>query len=108
MLNGKGTLTGEYWHPGHLAHADLNRDGKELLLAGGMNNAYQSATLVVFDPANVRGAARETDASAPELGLRDFPPGTELRVVLFPRTCIARLKPYNRVSSASFTGLITN
>ncbi len=106
VLDPTGRLVSEYWHPGHLKHlaqADLNHNGRPLLLAGGVNNAYHSATLLIFDPTRVGGTAAVTDALSPGFGLRGFPLGTESAIVQFPRTCVGRFKPYNRVREVRVT-----
>lgn len=97
-LDGTGKQTGEYWHPGHLlhmTHADLDGDGNDELLIAGVNNAYHAATLLIFDPGKLGGASSFfTDY---RLHLTGFAPGTEKAAVFFPRTCVGRLEPYNRV-----------
>src|SRR5262249_24887572 len=53
LLDGRGRLLGEYWHHGHLssmALADLEGDGSEDVLLGGVNNLFGQATLVLLDP----------------------------------------------------------
>lgn len=95
MLDPAGKLVSEYWHSGHLlsvAHADVNGDGIEEILLAGVNNGYRQATMVIFDPRRVSGAS-----SQPGRQILGFPSGTEKAVVLFPRTCLARNAPYNRV-----------
>jgi hypothetical protein len=108
VLDGQGKLVGEYWHPGHLmkaGFADLDGDGKQKLLLAGVNNAQHAATLVVFDPDNVRGTA--AGLAEPRLGFQGLPQGTEEAVVLFPRTCLAvggpKQEPYNRVTNLIVT-----
>ncbi len=101
MLDSKGNLIGEYWHSGHLLHvvlADINGDGIEEILLGGVNNGYRQATLVILDPRRVNGASRQ-----PVIQILDLPPGTEESVVLFPRTCVSRNSEYNRVTGLNVT-----
>jgi transcriptional regulator with XRE-family HTH domain len=101
MLDVRGALISEYWHSGHLlsiTHADLNGDGVGEILLGGVNNGYRQATMVVFDPRNVQGASTQPDRQ-----ILGFPPGTEKAVVLFPRTCLSKNSPYNRVHSLWIT-----
>lgn len=108
VLDGRGKLVGEYWHPGHLhsmAFADLGGNGRQKLLLAGVNNAQHSATMIVFDPDHVGGTSTElADAS---LGLRGFAPGTEVAIVFFPRTCLVlegpKRDPYNRVVGLTVT-----
>jgi hypothetical protein len=88
VLNSEGELLGQYWHHGHLrtlALADLDGDGKPLLVLGGVNDSpgYNQATLVAFDPDHVSGSSMRAD------GRPDFdgmPPGSEQRVVFFSKT----------------------
>ncbi len=101
MLDSKGKLISEYWHSGHLLHIthfDINRDGIEEVLLAGVNNGYRQATLVIFDPRNVRGASVQ-----PGRQILGFPAGTEKSVVLFPRTCVSQNSPYNRVTGLHVT-----
>jgi hypothetical protein len=101
MLAPNGDLVSEYWHSGHLlsvAHADLNADGIREILLAGVNNGYGQATLVIFDPRNVRGASTQ-----PGRQILNFPAGTEKVVVLFPKTCLSKDAPYNRVSELRVT-----
>ena len=97
MLSPAGKLVSEYWHSGHLltvSRADLDGDGIEEILLGGVNNGYRQATVVVFDPREISGASAQ-----PGRQILGFPPGTEKAVVLFPKTCLARTSPYNRVQT---------
>ena len=101
-LDSNGRLVGEYWHPGHLLYmelADLKHTGSPMLLLGGVNNGHHAATLLAFDPEHISGTA--TNLSDRRFGLQGLPPGTEERVLLFPRSCTMRLaphpEPYNRV-----------
>lgn len=99
ILDDRGTLTAEYWHAGYLTHmetADLNGDGIEEILLAGVNNGYHSVILLELDPRNVQGAFQQ-EADDP-LQLKDFPRGTEMRAVLFPRSCIAMKMQYNNLA----------
>jgi hypothetical protein len=101
MLDSKGSLISEYWHSGHLLsviHADINGDGIEEILLAGVNNGYGLATLIVFDPSNVRGASTQ-----PFRQLLNCEPGTELAVVLFSRTCLSLDALYNRAQTVWVT-----
>lgn len=99
VLDGKGARLGEYWHSGHLGHLDaldLDGDGEEEILAGGVNNGYGAATLVVLDARRVAGASRQPENDHRKL--KGFAPGTERARIVFPRTCINRkLHDYNRI-----------
>lgn len=95
MLAPDGTLISDYWHSGHLlsvAHADLDADGSQEILLGGVNNGYRQATLVIFDSRRINGCS-----SQPGRQILGMPPGTEKAVVLFPRTCVSKNASYNRV-----------
>lgn len=101
MLDPGGALMSEYWHSGHLlsvTHADLNDDGVEEILLAGVNNGYRQATLVIFDSSNVSGASTQ-----PGRQILGFSPGTEKAVVLFPKTCLSKIAPYNRVMELRIT-----
>ena len=109
ILDASGRLLGEYWHPGHLAAmavADLDGDGSPQILLGGVNNSEHSATLIAFDPDHVGGtAAPGTDH---RFELTGFGAGTEKRVMLFPRSCLAlssaHLEPFNQVVTIQVVG----
>jgi hypothetical protein len=62
ILDANGKLLSEYWHSGVLSSmtlADFYGDGKEEIVATGVNNGYLQATLVVLDPDRVFGASTE-------------------------------------------------
>ena len=51
ILDSNGKLISEYWHSGHLDHltlADLDGDGRDEIIATGISNGYNQATLVVL------------------------------------------------------------
>ena len=103
ILSGEGKLLGEYWHSGHLhslAVTEASRDGKPLLLAGGIANGYRRATLVALDPERAGGVSREENADYQLPGT----PAQEIARVLFPRSCISRAKePFNEAVSLHVT-----
>ncbi len=99
LLDGTGRLLGEYWHSGHLDALDVgdgDGDGKPEIFLAGVNNGKRAATLVVLDPERVTGSSTQEAGDASQI--RGFPLGTEKRVVLFPRTCQAKMV---RVEGAS-------
>lgn len=101
MLDGNGNLISEYWHSGHLLsvmHTDINNDRVPEILLAGVNNGYGLATLIVFDPSNVKGVSTQ-----PFRQLLDCEPGTELAVVLFSRTCVSVDALYNRAQTVWVT-----
>jgi len=103
LLSGDGKLLGEYWHAGHLNHlavAEASRGRRPLLFAGGIANGYRRAALVALDPERFGGVSREEN---PEYRLPG-PPAHEVIRVLFPRSCINRVKePFNGVTSLRVT-----
>jgi len=109
VLDGRLKKVSEYWHAGHLRHAQFAKyNGKDRIFLAGVNNGYHSAALVAFDPDHIKGT---TDLS---VALPDRAPlfailavgtkghlsrlgaGTETCRVIFERTCVARARPYRR------------
>lgn len=89
ILDRNGHLIGEYWHSGHLtamAHADLDGDGIDELLLGGVDNGTAQAVLLVFDPRHVSGANHYSAENPYQL--QGFQAGTEKVAVMFPRSDI--------------------
>jgi len=105
VLSPEGAMLGEYWHSGHLNQmdlADLDGDGAEEILLGGMSNGNRAATLVALDPRDLGGASVEEN---PDYQLQGFPPGREKARLLFPRTCINRkFHEYNWLHRLDFSG----
>jgi hypothetical protein len=99
LLSPSGKLLGEYWHSGRLPRlevVDLDGDGTQEILLGGISAGYRSATLVALDPSAVRGASVETES--PEDQILGFAPAAEKARLLFPPTCVNRaLDRYNEV-----------
>jgi hypothetical protein len=86
IIDVHGKTIGEYWNSGrftYMAFADINGNGIKEILAGGTNNEYGKACLIVLDP-------RKMDGCSPQLKdeykCLDFKKGTELAYLLFPRT----------------------
>ncbi|MDE3059107.1 MAG: hypothetical protein KGJ59_14240 [Bacteroidota bacterium] len=82
-------LTGKdlqaYWVPGGINAAlpmDIDNDGKEELLVGGNNDAWNRAFLAVLDPSNINGHAPVCGDYVPE----NCPPAHEKYYLLFPFT----------------------
>lgn len=85
VLSSSGRILGEYWNSGRItctAHADLDGDGRQELIIGGVNSEYGKAFLAVFDPSRISGASPNTGAYASS-SLKE---GSELAYFLFPRT----------------------
>jgi len=92
-----GQLLGEYWHRGHLralALADLDGDREPEILLAGVNDAreHDQATLLVFDHRNVHGASCDPKG---EPYFHGMSPGTEKKVVFFPRTLASADQEFN-------------
>lgn len=101
-LDVRGQLVGEYWHPGHLLHlaeADLGKTGRTQLLAGGVNNGYHSATLVVLDPLKIIGRTTPVNLPDGRFELVGMQSAHEQAVVLFPRSDVSKNEPYTRVAN---------
>src|SRR5665647_564388 len=83
VLDTAGRMVGEYWNSGNLkypAFADINGDGREELIVGGVNNEYKGGCLVVFDTRRISGASPQHGEYACE-GLE---PGSKLYYVTVP------------------------
>ena len=86
VLSLAGELVGEYWNAGFfsdVAFSDLDRDGREEVLAAGINNEYGKGCLVVFDPGRIGGSSPQRQGS---FICKNLAPGSELYYLLFPRT----------------------
>jgi hypothetical protein len=106
FLDVQGRVVGEYWHPGHLRHlgmADLDHNGRKLLLLTGVNNGNHQATLVVLDPLNVVGPMTPKEMRDHRFELLGMPPAKERAVVFFPRSCISLGQPYTRAGALRVT-----
>jgi hypothetical protein len=107
VLDLKGNLLREYWHPGHLNAMTTGQfKGKAVIFAGGVNNLRHAATLIALDPEKLSGAGIEEDGPAFE----GFASGQEEARLLLPRSCMNRLEPYNTVVQifASANGLVAD
>ncbi len=120
VLDSSLKRTGEYWHAGQLRYGQFARyKGHDRIFLAGVNNGYHSATLVAFDPNNVKGTT-DLNAALPDRAplfsilatgtrghLSPLSVGTETCRVLFERTCLAKAKPYrepyNRVIDLNVT-----
>jgi hypothetical protein len=86
ILDSNGKTISEYWHSGRLdymALADLDGDGRQEIVATGINNDYRQATLVVLDPDRVFGASTEV---RPAFQIHGMGGAQERLRLLFPRS----------------------
>lgn len=101
VLDTNGHLLAEYWHPGHLTRlgkADLDGDGSEEVILGGVNNGNHQATLVVLDPWSMRGPSTPAVMDDNRFRIIGMPAAKEKAVVFFPRTVVSAKEGYTRVS----------
>ncbi|HEV2194058.1 MAG TPA: hypothetical protein VGR55_00615 [Candidatus Acidoferrum sp.] len=86
ILDPNGKMISEYWHSGALSYltlADLYGDGKEEIVATGVNNDYLQAELVVLDTDRVFGASSEV---RPNFQIHGMGAAQERLRLLFPRS----------------------
>lgn len=99
ILDANGKLLSEYWHSGHLdsmAVADLEGEGKQEIVAVGVNNDYLQATLVVLDADRIFGASAEV---RPQFQIHGLGAAQERLRLLFPRSDLNKaLFSYNMAS----------
>lgn len=92
ILDHRGRVLREYWHSGHLNTITTTKyDGRNVILAGGVNNARRLATMIVLDPATLDGAGEEE----PAYRYHDKQRGVERRRIVFPRSRLPVTDPYN-------------
>ena len=88
VLDASGNSIGEFWNAGYLVDLifhDIDGDGRDELIAGGVNNEYKGGCLVVFDTRKIAGSSPQTGKYACE-GLG---PGSMLYYVTVPYTDVA-------------------
>jgi hypothetical protein len=97
LLDANGKVLSEYWHSGWLSHialADLDGDGREEVIASGINKGFRQATLVILDGDNISGASQED--VRPELQIHGMAAARERLRILFPRSDLNKaLYEYN-------------
>lgn len=97
VLDASGKPISEYWHSGRLDSmtlADLDGDGKEEIIAAGINNGNHQATLVALDADRVTGASTEVQ---PDFQIRHMGAAQEKLRLLFSRSDLNQaLFPYNQ------------
>jgi hypothetical protein len=87
-LDPHGALRQEYWSNGFIEFvAETSWKGRPVVLVGGTNNDFRAASLAVFPPDGVTGAA---PSARPAYACRDCPPGRPQAFFLFPSLCSAR------------------
>jgi hypothetical protein len=92
IIDAQGKTLSEYWHSGHLEFltlADLDGDGREEIIATGINNGYRQATLVVLDPDHISGAS--TELARPEVQIHGMGAAPEKVRLLFPRSDLNKI-----------------
>ena len=91
LLDARGRLLGEYWQAGHLGQSallieDLDEDGWQEITAGGTNNDFQQACLIVLDPRAITGCS--PGSGNPDFQFSELPAGSQEYYLLLPRTTI--------------------
>jgi hypothetical protein len=79
-----------YWNRGNLTtsvEADIDGDGTSELVCGGVNDHFNSACVIVFDPMIISGAG----TSEPEILSAGLSRGPQKYYLLLPRTNFARV-----------------
>jgi hypothetical protein len=98
LINHHGDILGEYWNSGRFgdfAFHDLNDDGRKEIIAGGMNNQYDSPVFMVFEPDEISGASPNSG----EYACPSLPPGSEKFYVRLPFAKVCRmLNPIGKVT----------
>ncbi len=87
IVSADGKTLSEYWHSGRIDFitlADLDGDGHEEILAGGISNGYHEATLLALDPDHASGASIE--AARPEIQLHGLGVAHERIRLVFHRS----------------------
>jgi hypothetical protein len=83
VLDSTGALIGEFWNSGYLrafTFHDLNGDGREEIVACGVNNEYRGGCLAVFDTRRISGGSPQSaDYACSGVG-----PGSMLYYVITP------------------------
>jgi hypothetical protein len=83
-----GTVRQEYWSDGYIDSVDeATWSGRPVVLVGAANNDFRAASLAVFPPDAVTGAA---PAARPAYACRNCPPGGPESFFLFPSLCLSR------------------
>jgi hypothetical protein len=90
QLDPNGHVLSEYWSNGYVEYVTTGRWwGRPVTLVAGTNNEHRGASLAIFDGTGVQGSAPAVKA---DYTCMDCPPGRPLAFVVFPRTCMARIR----------------
>jgi hypothetical protein len=101
-----GSHIQEYWHAGGLSMgiaADIDSDGKQEIVVGGINNAHEAACIAVLDPLRIAGYGPTQPEYVPE----GIPRAKEKAYLLLPRTDMNRSlarAAYNDIERMVSTG----
>ena len=84
VLDSAGALIGEFWNSGYLREFtfhDINGDGREEMVACGVNNEYRGGCLAIFDTRRISGSSPQSaDFACGGVG-----PGSMLYYVVTPQ-----------------------
>ncbi len=89
-LSPQGEVLREYWHGGHILHAeagDLENDGRTELYLASVDNATHFGEILVLDPERFGGASTEPD---PGYQLKGMEPAVEVARVRLPSTLLGK------------------
>lgn len=89
VLDSSGKLTGEFWNAGYMreiAFKDINGDGREEIIACGVNNEYRGGFLVVFDTRKIGGSSPQSGGFV----CQGLGKGSELLYVTTPMVDVAK------------------
>jgi hypothetical protein len=78
-----GKIKQEFYNSGGISAAksyDIDNDGYEEIMIGGINNAFSSAFIAVFEPENVNGFSPSTDTFIPD----SLQQNSALKYIIFP------------------------
>lgn len=92
VLDFQGKIMGEYWNIGHLncvEIADLDNDGFQEIILGGVNNSYRKACLLVLDIRKMSGCSPRNDD--PRFSCSELGRSTEKYYLLIPPNKLGRL-----------------
>lgn len=90
ILDARGRVCSEYWHPGYFAKlivGNFGPEGREEIALGGVNNGFREIgfgpTVVLLDPGSASGQGAEPDTDTGHR-LVGIPRAQEAAVILFP------------------------